>query len=72
MLYKEGIKLLFWTFTQIIIIILAYTFFLRYASVHGGIGAAHPLDLIHPIITVVITIELIISVALIIKPSWFK
>jgi len=68
-LHKEGIKLLFWTFTQIIFIILAYQFYLfRYNVMHDGAV----LDLIHPIITVVITIELIVSVVLIIKPNWVK
>ena len=65
-MFKDGLKLLFWTFSQIIIVLVSYEFYLRYAMMNGGHGYESVFSAIHPIIKVIIVIELIISSLLII------
>lgn len=64
---KSGIALLFGTVTQIIIVIISFSFYLRYAMIHGGIGASNTLNAAPPLIWFLIVVELIISAILI----WF-
>jgi uncharacterized membrane protein YvbJ len=66
-----GIKLLFATFTQILIVIVAYEFYFVYRMSNGGIiGTA--IENIHPLIWCIGIIELIISVTIIIWGANFK
>jgi ABC-type multidrug transport system permease subunit len=63
---RLGLKLLFSTFNQLIIVIIAYHFYFRYAMATGGIGGTI-FGNIHYLIWIILFIELIISGILIIK-----
>jgi len=65
-MFRSGLRLLFGTFTQLIVVIISYEFFLRYAASQGGIGAVNSIDAVHPLIWVIIACELIISLYLLI------
>ncbi len=65
-MFKLGVQMLFWTFTQFISVIIAYQFYFRYSITHGGIGGT-VLSNIHPIIWFIVFLELIFSIILIIK-----
>ena len=62
---KLGLMFLFGTFSHTILTIIAYQFYFRYAVHNGGIGGTM-ISNIHPVIWVIIIIEIIISVVLII------
>jgi len=61
---KSRLRLLFGTFTQLIVVIISYEFIFRYALSHGGIGAVNSINAIDPLIWVIIVLELIISICL--------
>lgn len=63
---KSGLRLLFGTFTQLIFVIVSYEFFHRYAASNGGIGTLNAMDTVNPLIWNVISIELILSICLIV------
>ncbi|HCO74048.1 MAG TPA: hypothetical protein DIT16_04245 [Clostridium sp.] len=65
-MFRSGLRLLFGTFTQLIVVIISYEFFLKYAASQGGIGAVNSIDAVHPLIWVIIACELIISLYLLI------
>ncbi len=63
---RFGLTFLFGTFSHIIITLVMYQFYFRYAMTVGGIGGTI-ISNIHPFIVVIIVLELVISVALIIS-----
>lgn len=65
-MFRSGLRLLFCTFTQLIVVIISYEFFFKYAASQGGIGAVNSIDAVHPLIWVIIACELIISLCLLI------
>ncbi len=65
-MFRSGLRLLFGTFTQLIVVIISYEFFLKYAASQGGIGAVNSIDAVHPLIWIIIACELIISLYLLI------
>jgi len=66
LMFRSGLRLLFGTFTQLIVVIISYEFFLKYAASQGGIGAVNSIYAVHPLIWVIIAFELIISLYLLI------
>lgn len=66
-----GIKLLFSVFIQLLIVIMVYEFYFVYGMSHGGISG-NVIGKIHPLIWLIETIELIISVAIIGWGSSFR
>lgn len=59
-MFKSGLMLLFGTFTQLIAVIISYEFFFTYSKGHGGIFGT-PMSNIHPLIWIIIVVEIIIS-----------
>ena len=60
---KSGLRLLFGTFTQLIVVIISYEFYFKYAVSHGGIGGS-PISIIPSLIWTIIVFELIMSFCL--------
>ncbi|MBK5241925.1 MAG: hypothetical protein JJD95_11955 [Clostridium sp.] len=60
---KSGLSLFFGTCTQLIIVIVSYEFFFKYSANTGGIGG-DLISNIHPLIWIIIAIELIMSFCL--------
>ncbi len=58
-----GLRLFFGTFTQLIVVIISYEFFFKYSANTGGIGG-NLISNIHPLIWIIIAIELIMSFCL--------
>ncbi len=63
---KFGLTFLFGTFSHIIITLVLYQFYFRYAMTAGGVGGTITSN-IHPFIGIIILLELVISVSLIIS-----
>lgn len=63
---RFGLVFLFGTFSHIIITLVMYQFYFRYAMTAGGIGGTI-ISNIHPFIGIIILLELVISVTLIIS-----
>lgn len=63
-MFKSGLKLLFGTFTQIIIVIISYEYIFRYALSHGGVGVVNSIDSVNKLIWWIVFVELLISVFL--------
>lgn len=57
---KFGLRLLFGIFTQLIAVIISYEFFFEYSKNNGGVGGT-PISNIHPLIWIIIVLEIIIS-----------
>ncbi|MGV8981651.1 hypothetical protein [Clostridium sp.] len=62
-MFKSGLRVLFGTLTQLIVVIISYQFYFKYAVGHGGIGGT-PVSIIPPLIWIIIVFELIMAFCL--------